>query len=164
MRYRTIVHIQVGAAIATIAFVAWGIANRLIAANAAPAPITATAGFYALPLAVAIFLAMWERGSSSDRIMGYKSTVSPTVIGAFLQNTVEQTLLALLAVATFSAYAPATMASVPVVAAWMHLIGRILFIGGYVISPMWRFYGFSINYYSSAALVATGFFFWIFGA
>ena len=113
-----------------------------------------TAPMYGVPLAVAIFLVMWQRGAHPDKALGYRSLPAPpSFFQANLQNTVEQTLLAVLAAGSFAAVAPAHAHGLLLGAGWLFAAGRLLFFVGYGYAPMWRFYGFALNFYTSAALL-----------
>lgn len=39
--------------------------------------------------------------------------------------------------------------------------GRLFFFVGYALNPMWRFYGFSLNFYSSVFLLGLAWWFTI---
>lgn len=157
MHYRNFVHLQVAAAIATIAV-------TLFLALRAPALPLATARadvflqqaiWLALPLATFIFLVMLKRGRSADLILGIASKQSLNGLEASaLTNTVEQTLLAVLALAAFISTCPNSAGAVIDAFVWIFLLGRVLFYAGYRLRPMWRFFGFSLNFYSSLALIA----------
>lgn len=154
--YRTVVHLQVLAAIMTIAVIfAFALSTaepQLCCAKTA----LRTAPFYAIPLTIALFMVMWERASNPEKILGYKSQSEKTIFSSYLQNTVEQTILAVLSVMTLIAYVPVHFAVLITLSGWIFVVGRLLFLIGYLISPMWRFYGFSLNFYTSAALLIIG--------
>jgi hypothetical protein len=143
-----VIHLQVGAAVLTVAATAlccWG-EGSVTEHGLTPAD--------GIPLALAVFLVMWDRGSNPEKSAGYAAAKQPTgLLAAHLQNTVEQTLLAVIAVASYAAAAPSAAAGVLDGAGWLFVIGRALFLLGYWLAPMWRFYGFALNYYTSVALL-----------
>jgi len=152
----------VAAAIATIFVVFWTTLH--VATGEVPvdgfAVFADLARLLALPLAIAVLLAMIERGRSSDLIMGAASrSTSSTLIAAILRNTVEQTLLACLALVAFLGASPFYPAEIGKAFAWLFFVGRVAFMLGYCLDPMWRFYGFSINFYSSVLLLGAAWFF-----
>jgi len=162
LHYRTFVHAQVATAIATILVVLS--ATLHVATGEVPvdgfAVFADQARLLALPLSIAVLLAMIERGRSSDLIMGAASrSASSTLIAAVLKNTVEQTLLACLALVAFLGASPFYAAEIGKAFAWLFLAGRVAFMLGYWLNPMWRFYGFSINFYSSVLLLGAAWFF-----
>ncbi|HET8899492.1 MAG TPA: MAPEG family protein [Rhodanobacteraceae bacterium] len=156
MNYRAVVHIQVAMAIGVVAVVAWSGCRLPQPAAASPSEILLGVSWaYAVPLAAAILSVMFQRAASADAILGYRAAHSgKTLRDAVLQNTLEQTLLGVLALAAFASQAPSALFGILPVAAWLFLAGRILFVAGYTISPMWRFFGFSLNFYASLALLA----------
>jgi len=162
VHYRTVVHLQVLAAIATI------VAAYALAARMKPVEFPAVRGeallgqakWLAIPLVTAIFLVMLKRGRSAELIKGAAANrTAPGLQEALLGNTVEQTCLAVLSMAAFAAAAPQDLGLLLQVSVAIFCTGRALFFGGYAINPMWRFYGFSLNFYSSVILLALAWWF-----
>ncbi len=157
MNYRLFVHIQVAMALLTIAL------SLVWSHSAIAEPLPSTRGevllqqsiWLALPLLFALFLVMLKRGRSADLILGFASRESANGLEtAVLGNTIEQTLLAGLALAAFVASCPSTERSTVHAFIVLFLSGRLFFYLGYRLNPMWRIYGFSLNFYSSVALIA----------
>ena len=161
MHYRHQVHLQV--ALALLAIFSCAVFGRIFFAplqgDAIQAALKLTPA-YAIPLALATLLVMLERAASPDAILGYRATVHrPTLRGAILQNTLEQSVLGFMSLMAFAGVAPAHLGSVLPLAAMVFVVGRIAFALGYAISPMWRFFGFSLNFYGSCALLAASLWF-----
>lgn len=152
MNYRTLVHVQVFAAILTIFALLFLIPKSTSAASHIEIAFL-TMPLYAFPLTISIFIVMWLRGTSQKKIDGFKNLGDKSIPKAFLQNTLEQTFLAILSIMAFAAHAPADLSAIIILSAWLFVIGRALFLMGYYISPMWRFYGFSLNFYMSTTLL-----------
>jgi hypothetical protein len=156
MGYRSFVHIQVACALLVIfAAVALGLAT-LNSVGTPPLMLAIKLGWvYALPLAASIMAVMFERAGSPDAILGYRAQVDGRSLRqAVLQNTLEQSSLGFLALLTFGSSCPPGCAGLLMVAALLFIGGRLLFVVGYAISPMYRFFGFSLNFYGSCALLA----------
>lgn len=148
--YRGFIHLQVAGALCTIASVACHYIE-----GGVPGAALRTAPLYGLPLALAVFMVMWARGCDPDLAQGYRASPRPPSLEqAFLQNTVEQTLLAVLAAVSFHTFAPSSAAGLLFGAGYLFAAGRLLFLAGYGVSPSWRFYGFALNFYTSAGLLA----------
>jgi hypothetical protein len=167
VHFRTFVHLQVAAAIVTIAL---AFAASLAAAPASlPASraevLLGQAKWLGLPLAIAVFLVMLQRARSADLILGFLG--KPHLSGlppAFLQNTVEQTLLAILGLAAFISACPSNAVAAVDAFSLLFLIGRALFFFAYSANPMWRFYGFSLSFYPSCLFLVLGWWFALRGA
>jgi hypothetical protein len=156
MGYRAFVHFQVGAALLTLLGIAAICLSQATdgtrsATNLAFAWLWA----YGIPLAVAVLAVMFERAASGDAILGHAEQSRPASLArAVLQNTLEQTVLAVIAVFAFAGSAPNGYGVFVPAAACVFLAGRVLFWLGYAWSPMYRFYGFALNFYASCALLA----------
>jgi hypothetical protein len=142
VHFRTFVHLQVAAAIVTIAL---AFAASLAAAPASlPASraevLLGQAKWLGLPLAIAVFLVMLQRARSADLILGFLGLAA--FISACPSNAVA-------AVDAFSL---------------LFLIGRALFFFAYSANPMWRFYGFSLSFYPSCLFLVLGWWFALRGA
>ena len=69
-----------------------------------------------------------------------------------LQNTLEQTVLAILIYWLWMATMPANYLSCLAIASLLFLLGRILFITGFMSGAVSRAFGFAITFYPSIAL------------
>lgn len=115
-----------------------------------------------MPLAVAVLTVMLQRGRSSDLIKGSAGSSSHAGIpSALLTNTTEQTFLAVLSLLAFTAAAPQDLGALVQVFVGLFCAGRLFFFVGYALNPMWRFYGFSLNFYSSVFLLGLAWWFTI---
>ncbi|WP_076997833.1 hypothetical protein [Variovorax sp. KK3] len=74
--------------------------------------------------------------------------------GRLLQNTLSQTLLALLALAAFVSTAPAQLGAVPVAFVVLFLAGRITFFVGNAQGPLWSVFGHGLGPGGSVLLLA----------
>lgn len=82
---------------------------------------------------------------------------------AYLQNTLEQTLLHAIAVLAFATVAPLEwLALVPTVAGWF-VVSRILFRVGYAKGAPARAFGFGATYYTTVIVYVLALWFWLAG-
>lgn len=82
---------------------------------------------------------------------------------AYLQNTLEQTLLHAIAVLAFAAVAPlAWLVLVPAVAGWF-VISRVFFRIGYARGASARAFGFGGTYYTTVVTYVLALWFWFAG-
>jgi hypothetical protein len=157
MGYHTLVHIQVACALVVIA--AAGTLGLMTSDAITTSPLTLVLRLswtYALPLAASVMSVMFERAGSPDAILGYRAQAHGLSIRqAILQNTLEQTFLGFLSLLAFGSSAPPSCAALLIVAAALFAGGRLCFVVGYAISPMYRFFGFSLNFYGSCALLGS---------
>ena len=108
---------------------------------------------YSLPLSLGVFAIVLKRYGSEDLIKGYlSSNQGIEVERAFLQNTVEQTLIALPLVVSFGAMASASLLKAIPLHAFVFLVGRLLFWFGYKKSYSARIPGFVVTNYANVAL------------
>lgn len=161
MHYRSVVHLQVLAAVATLAAAfAWALQSTpVLLPEARVDAVAAQAQWLAIPLLVAVFLVMLKRGRSEDLIQGAASAGTPGILGSLLTNTLEQTVLAVLALSAFVVVSPPDLGAVVQVFVALFCAGRLLFFAGYAANPLWRFYGFSLNFYASVFLLALAWWF-----
>jgi hypothetical protein len=164
MGYRNFVHIQVACAIVVIAAV--GMFGLMVGSATIASPLSLVlklSWIYALPLAVSIMSVMFERAGSPDAILGHRAQANgPSLRQAILQNTLEQTILGFLSLLAFGSSAPPRCAALLIVAAALFVVGRLCFAIGYAVSPMYRFFGFALNFYASCALLGSAVWFqWI---
>lgn len=139
---------------------AWALRQHdVVIASSEMEALAKQAKWLAMPLAVAIFWVMLKRGRSSELIKGASEAATPKLQAALLTNTVEQTLFAILSLLAFTAASPADLGAVVEVFVRLFCVGRLLFFVGYAIHPMWRFYGFSLNFYASVILLALAWWF-----
>lgn len=90
-------------------------------------------------------------------------TAQAKTLQALLQNTLEQTALAVPVYAAWTVLAPARLAGLVAAAALLFLLGRILFFRGYAHGAPARALGFALTFYptvllliSAAAIAARG--------
>ena len=111
--------------------------------------------FYAAPLAILIFYIAYKRGHTEHLIDGYLSDDSDIDLDkACLQNTLEQTVLAVPLVLGIQAIVPVLAPKIVFIHLSAFLLGRVLFYFGYKAHPALRFPGFVITYYASMTLLA----------
>lgn len=75
------------------------------------------------------------------------------ILQATLQNTLEQTVLAVLAHAVWAATVPIEWVPLVVVAVGLYLIGRVLFVRGYKNGASARAVGFALTFYPSMLML-----------
>ena len=110
----------------------------------------------ALWLAVSVGLLARHRFFTPDDIDGgglTRGTEKAHILQATLQNTLEQTVLAVLVHAVWAVMMPlAWMSAIPV-AAILFLCGRVLFVRGYSGGAPSRALGFALTFYPSVLMV-----------
>jgi len=82
-----------------------------------------------------------------------KGTAQAQVLQATLQNTLEQTVLALSVHAVWAAEMPASWQAVIPAAAILFFIGRVLFWRGYAHGAPGRALGFALTFYPTVAML-----------
>lgn len=82
------------------------------------------------------------------------NTARATLLQTLIQNTLEQTVLAVVAYGAWLALGPPDRAGLVVVSAGYFAIGRLLFFAGYARGAPARALGFALTFYPSVALVA----------
>ena len=82
-----------------------------------------------------------------------KGTAQAQVLQATLQNTLEQTVLALSVHAVWAAEMPASWQAVIPAAAILFFIGRVLFWRGYARGAPGRALGFALTFYPTVAML-----------
>lgn len=82
-----------------------------------------------------------------------EGTVKAKLLQALLQNTLEQTMLAILVYSSWALLMPGTWLSVIPLAALSFAIGRILFFFGYTRGAPSRATGFALTFYPSALML-----------
>ena len=108
---------------------------------------------YVLPLGLGVLSIVIKRYESEDLILGYQSSNKGLELNkAYLQNTIEQTMLAVPLVVSFGSLAPAYLAKVIPVHLCVFLFGRLCFWFGYKKSPAARIPGFIITIYANVGL------------
>lgn len=109
---------------------------------------------YSIPLFSGVLVIVLKRYVSEDLIRGYLSSGTGIELErAYLQNTLEQTVIALPLVASFGSMAPAALAKAVPVHALVFVVGRFLFYWGYKSSYQMRIPGFIITNYANIALL-----------
>lgn len=83
-----------------------------------------------------------------------EGTARAKTLQAVLQNTLEQTVLAAIAYASFAMLAPAAFLGALPAAALLFWIGRALFWHGYASGAGARAFGFALTFYSTVLLLA----------
>lgn len=86
---------------------------------------------------------------------GSDGTTAARLLQATLQNTLEQTVLALATHAIWAAAAPRTWQAAIPAAAVLFVLGRILFWRGYAHGAPARAIGFALTFYPSIVMLAT---------
>jgi hypothetical protein len=149
--------IAIAAGVSAIAYVlqwpqfsdAASIASRLqLAAVAALTPASA--------LFVCIARLAKHRFSTPQDIQGSaltEGTERARLLQALLQNTLEQTVLAIPAYSAAALVFPARLLPLVAAAAALFLIGRVLFFRGYARGAPFRAIGFGLTFYPSVALL-----------
>jgi hypothetical protein len=111
-----------------------------------------------LTLMVAIMRVANHRFYTPEDIDGSgltNATPQVQVLRAVLQNTLEQTVLAMAAYLTWAAVMPLHWLRVIPVAAWLFVAGRLLFSRGYSKGAAGRAMGFALTMYPNAGMLAT---------
>ena len=80
-------------------------------------------------------------------------TETAKILQALLQNTLEQTVLAVPVYAAFSLFAPARLLAVTPLAALLFVLGRLLFFRGYRRGAGGRALGFALTFYPTLLLL-----------
>lgn len=106
-----------------------------------------------LPLVGALQLVLFERFNSSELIKGRAESEPMSIRRAFLDNTVEQTLLVAIALCCGAALLPITWLTAIYATSGVFIVGRLLFYLGYANNPMRRFVGFVMGHYASLGLL-----------
>ena len=136
--------------------VAWVIALRqpLVAAGDAGQRIALTVPWLLVPAAclfVGIGFIANRRFLSEDAIDGGASPGHADVIASrYVQNTLEQAILAALVWLALAAIEPARAAALVPMLATLFGIGRIAFWIGYLFAPWGRAFGFGLTFYPTA--------------
>ena len=108
---------------------------------------------YSMPLSLGVLAIVLKRYRSEDLIRGDLSSNSGIEVErAYLQNTVEQTLIALPIVASFGTMASGNMLKIIPLHIFVFLVGRLLFWFGYRKSYAARIPGFVVTNYANIAL------------
>jgi hypothetical protein len=116
----------------------------------------ATGLLVSLPLFVAIARLAKHRFFTPADIGGdglSQGTESARVLQAVLQNTLEQSFLAVLAYFAWAIFAPITFGTLPILASIMFIIGRILFFLGYKKGAGSRAFGFTLTFYLTVGML-----------
>ena len=106
-----------------------------------------------LPLVLGIARIAQRRFFSEAAIDGGEADEALDVDRRYLQNTLEQTLLAVVAQLCLALRVPATSLRIVVVAALWFFVARICFWVGYHRSPVARSFGFAATFYPSVGTV-----------
>jgi hypothetical protein len=110
-----------------------------------------------VPLFFAIARLAKHRFLTSDDIAGgghSGGTQKARLLQAMLQNTLEQTLLAILAYFSWAVLAPADWGALLGLASAMFVLGRILFFLGYEKGAGGRAFGFTLTFYPTVGMIA----------
>lgn len=108
---------------------------------------------YVTPLAILIFYVAYKRGHNEHLVNGYLADDADIQLDkACLQNTLEQTVLAIPLVISIQAIAPAIAPKIVLIHLVAFLLGRLSFCLGYRIYPALRFPGFVVTYYANMML------------
>lgn len=118
---------------------------------------------YSLPLQFAVLLVVLRRYGSPDLISGAASSSEGLDLErAVLQNTLEQTVIALPLVLAFGALAPAAWLKGVPVHAIVFVLARALFYLGYRADPLKRIPGFVMTNYANLLLALAILYLWLF--
>ena len=153
--------IIVGAAITVIVIVGAILAGPMMLSPEAPAGerIAFALGadaFIALWLGISIGLLARHRFFTPEDIDGgglTQGTETASILQATLQNTLEQTVLAVLVHLAWAALMPASWMSAIPAAVVLFLCGRVLFVGGYRGGAPSRAVGFALTFYPSVLML-----------
>jgi hypothetical protein len=127
---------------------------------------TTVAGRLAFAISADAFLALWlgisiallarHRFFTPEDIDGgglTQGTETANVLQAALQNTLEQTLLAVLVHLSWAILMPLSWIAVIPAAVFLFLWGRVLFVSGYRGGAPSRAFGFALTYYPSMLML-----------
>jgi uncharacterized membrane protein YecN with MAPEG domain len=125
--------------------------------------------FVALWLAISIGLLARHRFFTPEDIDGgglTQGTATANILQAALQNTLEQTVLAVLVHLAWAVFMPGTWMSAIPAAVVLFLCGRVLFVRGYRGGAPSRAAGFALTFYPSVLMLvlvmgAASYSFWI---
>lgn len=112
--------------------------------------------FVALWLAISIGLLARHRFFTPEDIDGgglTQGTATASILQASLQNTLEQTVLAVLTHLAWAVFMPVTWMSAIPVAVALFLVGRVLFVRGYRKGAPSRAAGFALTFYPSVVML-----------
>ena len=113
--------------------------------------------FIALWLGISIALLARHRFFTPEDIDGgglTRGSETASILQATLQNTLEQTVLAVLAHVTWATLMPVSWLSAIPAAVVLFLVGRVLFLLGYRGGAPSRALGFALTYYPSVLMLA----------
>lgn len=116
----------------------------------------------AVALALSIARLARHRFFSAQDIDGSaftNATETARILQALIQNTLEQTALAVAVYVAWSTLAPAYFLPALPAAAIMFLAGRLLFFAGYAGGAVARSFGFALTFYPTVVLLAGSLFF-----
>lgn len=111
---------------------------------------------FALPLLAGIHSTLFARFNSDEYIKGYTAASQPGFHTAYLSNTLEQTVVNVLAAISLGMVAPLFFIKWLPIQACIFVIGRLLYFFTYKRNPMHRFVGFVMGYYVALlAMIST---------
>lgn len=152
MDYKAVVHKQIGAGI----FLTGVLYGTIIClplnwiASSREQALAFSLLVLAIPLFFGIGKVLMARYGDSNLINGYQaSDQSIAFEKAYLENTKEQALAAVIAAIALNAVLPGNWFSLQYAQALTFVLGRAVFYVGYRASPMKRFSGFIMTWYST---------------
>lgn len=116
----------------------------------------ATLAFLVLPLIAGIQLMLFRRFNSETLIKGRAQSEELSLREIYLSNTIEQTILAVLAALVCILSVPPSLLKVPLIGSMLFVIGRALYFFGYQSNSLHRFTGFVLGHYTSLLLLGIG--------
>lgn len=109
-----------------------------------------------LPLLVSIARLADHRFATPEDIAGAgltSGTDRARLLQAMLQNTLEQTVLAIVVYAAWSFLAPADWGALPAIACILFIAGRTAFLAGYAKGAGGRAFGFGLTFYPTVLMI-----------
>lgn len=109
-----------------------------------------------LPLLFSIARLANHRFATPDDIAGAgltSGTDRARLLQALLQNTLEQTVLAIAVYAAWSFLAPAGWGALPAIACILFIVGRTAFLAGYAKGAGGRAFGFGLTFYPTVLMI-----------
>lgn len=116
----------------------------------------ATLALLVMPLIAGIQLMLFRRFNSETLIQGRAKSDQISLREIYLSNTIEQTILAVIAALVCILTVPPPLLKVPLIGSLLFVIGRALYFFGYQSNSLHRFTGFVLGHYSSLLLLGIG--------
>lgn len=152
MNYKAVVHKQIGLGIFSIGalYLIFILLPTSWMESSREQALSISLLMLATPLFFGIGKVLMARYGNSTLINGYQASDEPIEFEkAYLENTKEQTLAATIVAVALNAVLPDNWFFLQYAQAFAFLLGRLVFYVGYRSSPMNRFSGFVITWYST---------------